>query len=288
LVPLADIEGRALPNNRIERDFGLAAPLRSAANPKRFIRGNRLHNGDTSLECWASMIGGCSVGSSREHYISGGIFDETIISVFGLPWCKDQPASIGLNNAVSKILCQTHNNQLSLYDSEASKLSHFLSSNVLEEPLKNDSISINGILLEKWLIKTMINLGYLGALDQPKHSRIDPEEAIVRYLFQNTKIRDGIGLYFVSGGLSNTGYKTGVFWNAILNKSENDKIVGMLLTFNGIQFITCVVPIRAEELISKMGPVNGTDFSSAQIIYRPPNIIFDSTGAGCKRINFLW
>ncbi len=28
-------------NNRIERDFGLAAPLRSAANPKRFIRGVR-------------------------------------------------------------------------------------------------------------------------------------------------------------------------------------------------------------------------------------------------------
>ena len=29
-----------MPNNRIERDFGLAAPLRSAANPKRFIRGD--------------------------------------------------------------------------------------------------------------------------------------------------------------------------------------------------------------------------------------------------------
>ena len=38
-----NLEGRIgtwgeLPNNRIERDFVLAAPLRSAANPKRFIR----------------------------------------------------------------------------------------------------------------------------------------------------------------------------------------------------------------------------------------------------------
>ena len=240
------------------------------------------------MECWASLIGGCSKGSSKEHYISGGIFDDTVISVFGLPWCKDQPASIGLNNAVSKILCQTHNSQLSPYDSEASKLSRFLSSNIIEDPLKNDSISINGILLEKWLIKTLINLGYLGAMDQPKYSKIVPEEAIVRYLFQNTKIRDGIGLYFVSGGLSNTGYRTSVSWNTILNKSENDKIVGMLLTFNGIQFIACVVPVRAEELISKMGLVNGTDFSAVQIIYRPPNIILDSADAGCKRINLLW
>jgi len=222
------------------------------------------------LECWASLIGGCSGGSSREHYISSGIFDETEISVFGLPWCKDQPARIGLNNAVSKILCGTHNNQLSLYDSEASKLSRFLSSNISEEPQKNDKPC------------------YLGALSQPEHLRIDPEESIVRYLYQKTKIHDGIGLYFVSGGLSNTSYKTGVSWNALLNKSENDKIVGMLLIFNGIQFITCGVPVRAEELISKMKLFNGTDFSNAQIIYRPTNIILDSTTAGCKRINLLW
>jgi hypothetical protein len=101
-------------------------------------------------------------------------------------------------------------------------------------------------------------------------------------------MRDGIGLYFVSGGLSNTSYKSCVSWNAILNKSENDKIVGMLLTFNGIQFVVCIVPVRAEELISKMGLANGTDFSGAQIVYRPSNIILDSADAGCKRINILW
>ncbi|MDP3029267.1 MAG: hypothetical protein Q8O04_07195 [Deltaproteobacteria bacterium] len=240
------------------------------------------------MKCWASLIGDCSGGSSREHFISDGIFDETVITVFGLPWCKDQPVNIGLKNAVSKILCQTHNNQLSPYDSEAAKLSRFLSATVLDKPLKNEIITINGILLEKWSIKTMINLGYLGALDQPMHSKIEPEEALVRYLFQNTDFRDGIGLYFVSGGLSNTSYKTGVSWDAILNKCENDKIVGMLFTFNGIQFITCVVPVRAEELVSKMGLVNGTDFSSAQIIYRPPNIILDSADAGSKRINLIW
>ena len=240
------------------------------------------------MECWASTIGGCSGGSSKEHYVSGGIFDHTVVSVFGLPWCKDQPASVGLNNAVSKILCQTHNSQLSPFDSEASKLSRFLSSNVLEDPLKNDSITIDGIMLEKWFIKTMVNLGYLGAMDQPKYSRIVPEEAIVRYLFKNTNMHDGIELYFISGGLSNTDYKTGISWNAILNTSENDKIVGMLFAFNGIQFVACVVPVRAEELISKMGVINGIDFSIAKIIYRPSNIVLDCNDAGCKRINLLW
>jgi hypothetical protein len=240
------------------------------------------------LECWASLIGGCSKSSSKEHYISGGIFDNTLISVFGLPWCKDQPGIIGLNNAVSKILCQTHNSQLSPYDSEASKLSRFLYSNVIKKPLKHDSISINGILLEKWLFKTMINLAYLGAMDQPKYSKIVPEEFLVRYLFQNIKIRNGMGLYFVGGGLSNTGFRTGVSWNAVLNQSENDQIVGMLLALNGIKFFVCIVPVRAEELISKMRLVNGTDFPGAQIIYRPSNIILDSADAGCKRINLFW
>ena len=55
------------------------------------------------MECWASLIGDCSGGSSREHFISDGIFDETQITVFGLPWCKEKPVNIGLKKAVSKI-----------------------------------------------------------------------------------------------------------------------------------------------------------------------------------------
>jgi hypothetical protein len=250
--------------------------------------GDRVHIGDASLECWASLIGGCSGGPSREHYISSGIFADTSLSVFGLPWCKDQPVKIGLNKAVSKILCQCHNRQLSPYDSEASKLSGFLTLNVFDEPLKNDSISISGILLEKWFLKTMLNLGYLGALDQRKRKRIEPEEKIVQYLFQNAEINDGIGLYFISAGLSNTSYKNGLSWNAIMNKNENDKIVGTLFTFNEVKFIACIVPVRAEELIRKIGLVNGTDFRSTQIIYRPSNITLNSADAGSKKINLLW
>jgi len=46
------------PNKRIEHDFGLAAPLRSAANPKRLIRDVRLcdeKNGMDQLLNWKKL-----------------------------------------------------------------------------------------------------------------------------------------------------------------------------------------------------------------------------------------
>jgi len=238
--------------------------------------------------CWASVIGDCGEGKSREHYISDGIFDGETVTAFGLPWCRDKPMTIGMRSAVAKILCGKHNSDLSEFDAEAAKLSKFLVRNVRDDPLTEASIALNGRHLEKWALKTFFNLGYIRGLHREQPNRIDPPPHLVRHLFCNEPVAEGIGLYFVTGKVSNHDFDPGLRWNAIQNLNNSAEIYGMTFSFFGIRFVVSIPPLRAEQRIAAMGQVSGFDYASARILYRPPNIGLTSSTAGLKRIDLQW
>jgi hypothetical protein len=62
----------------------------------------------------------------------------------------------------------------------------------------------------------------------------------------------------------------------------------MAFAFFGVRFVISIPPIRAEDKIADLGEVNGFDYSSAKILYRPPNIGLTSSTAGLKRIDLEW
>ncbi len=68
------------------------------------------------VRCWAAGLGGCSTIPSREHLVSAGLFESSVITVQGFPWCQNEPKTIGLRRAVAKILCKHHNSLLSPVD----------------------------------------------------------------------------------------------------------------------------------------------------------------------------
>lgn len=240
------------------------------------------------MECWALSLGNCGGGASREHYISDGILDRRVVNAFGLKWCKDEPKTIGIASATAKILCKTHNEALSPFDGEAAKLSQFLTANVWDDPLKSDTVTLSGPLLEKWALKTCLNLGFIGALDPETHVRIVPDGPLVRAMFSPALPQEGMGLYFIHGKLSNEGYQVGVSWKAIRNRSRGDRLVGMAFVFNGFRFVVSLVPVRAEPLLVKMGVLDGLDYAQARIDYRPRNIRMRSRSAGEKIIHLTW
>lgn len=240
------------------------------------------------FDCWASNLENCAKGKSREHYISDGIFDGESVTAVGLPWCRHEPVTIGMRSAVAKILCGKHNSALSEFDAEAAKLSKFLVTNVLDEPLKESAISLHGARLEKWALKTFFNLGFIRGLHREQPNRLDPPTRLVRYLFNNEPVADGVGLYFVTSKVSNQDYGPGLWWNVIQNPKNLAEIFGMVSTFFGIRFVISILPIRAEEKIAGLGLVNGFDYSNAKIIYRPPGIGLTSNTAGLKQINLEW
>lgn len=242
------------------------------------------------FECWASILGDCDKGQSGEHYISDGIFDSATVTAFGLPWCRDEARNIGMRSAVANILCGSHNERLSPFDAEAAKLSRFIVANVHDQPLAEASIRLSGVLLEKWALKTFFNLGYIRGLNREQSNRVDPPVHLLRYLYQDEPVTEGVGLYFISGKVSNdSNTTTGVWWNSIHEHRERaTTIYGMTFTFFGVRFVVSITPIRAEDKIAAMGKVNDFDFSTAKIVYRPPGIVMNSGTAGEKRVEFVW
>lgn len=241
-----------------------------------------------STDCWASLLADCARGASREHYISDGIFDSQVVTAVGLPWCRDTPVTIGLSSAVAKILCQRHNSALSAFDAEAAKLSRFLQANVLNQPLVDSTIVLKGGLLEKWALKTFLNLGYIRGLHREQPNRLEPQPDLVRYIFENAPVADGVGLYFVSSKISNDNFGTGLWWNVIQNPQRLEEIFGMTFTFFGVRFVISIPPIRAEGKIARLGKMNGFNYSTATVIYRPANIALISSAAGSKQIQLEW
>src|SRR5882672_6826080 len=110
-------------------------------------------------ECWAKSLGDCEGKLSREHLISKSLFDGAEIQVFGLPWCPPEGKVIGIDGLAAKILCRLHNNRLSEVDQAGGevfkKIKRFLGK-VKSNP--REKIKVDGSLLERWLLKTAINI----------------------------------------------------------------------------------------------------------------------------------
>jgi hypothetical protein len=241
-----------------------------------------------AAECWASVLEDCANGASREHYISDGIFDGHSVTAVGLPWCRDEPVTIGIRSAVAKILCRRHNSALSPFDAEAARLSQFLATNVLDEPLAESTIRVSGSAIEKWALKTFFNLGYLRGLHREQPNRLDPPVHLLQYLYRNALVPEGVGLYFVTSQISNDNFGPGLWWNVIQHPERPHEIFGMAFTFFGLRFVISIPPFRAEAHIAGLGNVNEFDYSTARIIYRPLRISMMSGNAGSKHIHFEW
>ena len=96
-------------------------------------------------------------------------------------------------------------------------------------------------------------------------------------------------MYVVTGKVANNSESTtGLWWNTITDFNNRTLINGMTFTFFGVRFVVNILPIRAEEKIAAMGEVNGFDFSTAKIFYRPPGIEMKSATAAQKRIELEW
>lgn len=240
------------------------------------------------MKCWASSLCDCADGMSREHYVSDGILDGESVTAFGLEWCRDEPRTISLKSAVAKILCAKHNSALSDLDGEAAKLSRFLVSEVYRQPNVEARIKINGRRLEKWALKTFFNLGCLRALHREQPNTIEPPDSLIRYLYCNTVVPDGIGLYHVSHSIGASNLEAGVSWNVIRKIDQPNQVVGLTFIFYGVRFAVVIEAVRAESKIQGMGLIGEFDFSRSEVSYRPTSISFLGLSAAEKSIELEW
>lgn len=107
--------------------------------------------------CWANYRADCDRGMSKEHLLSKSLFHDQTVHVSGFNWCMGEEKSVGINSLQRRFLCEKHNNDLSDADAAAKQAIDAFEAGGSE-------FLLNGILLERWLVKTAVNLSVGGDL----------------------------------------------------------------------------------------------------------------------------
>lgn len=198
--------------------------------------------------CWAAPIGGCVGKLSGEHLVSEGLWDGPTVSVVGLPWCKDVPKDIGLGSLTSKVLCRAHNSALSPADAagitafDHLRVAARLGTERSKAPLAGWDIvqlEADGQLLERWFLKTAINL----CLVQPTPNTWElsgdhlhtPPVGLIQAALGHQPLQRPLGLYVGAAVGDGIAFQEGVeFWPIT---AGDGRVVGFAFMFFGIRVL---------------------------------------------------
>jgi len=178
-------------------------------------------------KCFASCLGDCAKGISREHYISRSLLklvtDENGKVDLGGPLDRGKPLP-PQNLAVAKILCGKHNSDLSDYDSEVNNLVRNIltfNQNDYDQTLEVDSQKVT-----LWMIKLIV--GYYAATKKLEYiGDQNSLDYLVRLLFKKVALPSefGINIYvgetnagFPSNKIRDGGYPP---WMFEMSEAEN-------------------------------------------------------------------
>ena len=127
------------------------------------------------MKCWASQFGPCADGQSGEHIVSASLFTQPAVTVSGTLWGGRAPKRIGLTSLRSNTLCRYHNSLLSPLDQAAGQAFSDLreSFDLVRSrrrlaPRRWNVLrwTLDGRLLERWFLKTEVNLSAAAASAQ--------------------------------------------------------------------------------------------------------------------------
>lgn len=198
-------------------------------------------------KCWAESLGNCSDTLSGEHTVSKGLFIDDMVVVQGLSWCKDEPKIIGLNNLTRKILCTHHNSRLSKVDDaaiaafnafrEAVRLTN-IREKIKERRWTVVHLPLDGDLLERWFLKTLINITTGGKEKIGPKSNIpgEPSSDLVEIAYGHRKFVPNAGLYnsAEAGETINSEDRVTI---APFFDSKNEFVLGGTFYFRGFRFM---------------------------------------------------
>jgi hypothetical protein len=184
---------------------------------------------------------------SGEHAVSKGLFTHDVVNVQGLNWCKDEPKTIGLNSLTRKILCTHHNSTLSPVDDAAIAAFDAFRESVrltdIRQTIKENRwnvvhLPLDGDGLERWFLKTLINLTVGGKekIGPKSDTPGEPSSDLVDIAFGHRKFVPNAGLYY-SGELGETINSEDRVTIAPFFDSKNQHVLGGTFHFHGFRFM---------------------------------------------------
>jgi hypothetical protein len=248
--------------------------------------------------CWAANLDACSSEQSREHIVSEGIWAGEMVEVVGLPWCRNEPKRIGLSSLTAKILCRSHNSRLSPLDAAAKHAFDAVRQCV---GLSNERdklrprrwkvrrFEIMGLLLERWFLKTAINVAVThpegmswGLTGSPADQ---PPPEIVRMVYGTAEFVPPMGLYAVADPGEDF-YSSDVLHSAPL-LTPQQAIIGVFFVFRGFRFLLHLDPRRLPASIDLPTSLDAR-WRTGQVLYHPKELSFRVAKKRSHYIQILW
>ena len=236
-------------------------------------------------KCWAAPIGGCSKKLSREHIVSEGLWSGDEIAVKGLPWCKTESKFIRREEYTANILCTTHNNDLSLVDQAGiaafdvfrktfaynRERMNLAASGQWSGPFDLIRHAVDGVLLERWFLKTLINKEVVGTQGYPigptGEVANEPSPALVEISFG---LRKFDGRFYQS---------------QIRDAPSGSYVAAGLFVFYGMYFLLCLESAGAPDSVLVRG--DGREVH-LDLMYHLTSTKIDVGGRASQTITFSW
>lgn len=233
--------------------------------------------------CWARYLANCGRGMSKEHLLSKCLFDDQIIQVSGFDWCMGEEKLIGINSLQRKILCGKHNNDLSDTDAAAKQAIDAF------EAGGSDTL-LNGDLLERWLIKTAVNLSLGGnqhiGCGMTDSERGWPSPYLVAVAFGEEALCAKMGAYFL---FPTAQYKHRAGQILVVPIQRNGEIGGFVFGLRGQFIFLSLYPGHTPPSIDILLPgLLPRPIGAAPLHYRPASFRIKAAGKNEKQIRFHW
>ena len=229
--------------------------------------------------------------------MSASLWDGPSVQVVGFQWCKSEPKTVGVGSLTAKILCRRHNYSLSAVDAAGGKAFDVLKrASLLQEKRVNRKTRkrwkvvlylIDGALLERWFLKTTINLcvsnATRGTWLLSGTSLDDPPLRLVRAAFGSTPLEPPLGLYAVATVGENIVSQEAVEIRTLL--TYNNALGGMLFTFHGFRFFLNLAEgaMPASALLP-----SGEEWLDSGLLYHVRDINNNIGKKLSHRVRFLW
>jgi len=225
--------------------------------------------------CWASCLGGCDGKISREHLVSQSLFISNTVNVRGFSWCENETREIGISSLTAKILCEKHNSALSPVDTGGADAFDIFRerqriSNVRQnlKPRLGNVVryQIDGPLLERWFLKTLINISFDRDLPIGRESREvgKPTCDLVEIAYGHRPFPGRAGLYFVVHAGQVIDSDDRVQFAPLIKNQEY--IEAGLFMFRGFRFLLFLTPEGPPVPLTGIG-LNDEDWGESQVNY---------------------
>ncbi len=212
--------------------------------------------------------------------------------VSGFDWCKQEAKSIGINGLQRQILCKAHNSALSDADSEAKKAVGLFQRSAT--PTKDGSLGdnkIDGQKLERWLLKTAINLSYGGNL----HIGIGmngsmpglPSPYLIDVAFGRRSFSHLMGVHFLLPDKATSHSPSEIIMFPLI---KDGNIGGFYFELRSQPVFLNLFPGHAPPTLGAVAEKLGLQQAllDAKMVYRPPQIATISNSMPTSLIKLKW